>query len=49
LKPFLDALDDAQRERFLADFSQTIAAAYPAQADGRTLYSFRRLFIYAVR
>jgi trans-aconitate 2-methyltransferase len=49
LKPFLDALDDAQRERFLADLSQTIAAAYPAQADGRTLYRFRRLFIYAVR
>jgi trans-aconitate 2-methyltransferase len=49
LKPFLDMLDAEQQAELLADYSQTIAAAYPPQPDGRTLYRFRRFFLYAVR
>lgn len=49
LKPLLDALDGEVRERFLADYSARIQAAYPKRADGKTLYSMRRLFIVAVK
>jgi trans-aconitate 2-methyltransferase len=47
LRPFLDALDEPERGRFLADYAARIAQAYPKQADGRTLLPFRRLFIIA--
>lgn len=49
LKPFLDALDGAQQDEFLAEFAKIILKLYPPQPDGRTLYSFRRFFIYGVR
>lgn len=47
LRPFLDALSPADREAFLADYSRRVAAAYPVEADGATLFPFRRLFIVA--
>jgi trans-aconitate 2-methyltransferase len=47
LRPFLEALDEPERGRFLADYAARIAQAYPRQADGRTLLPFRRLFIIA--
>ena len=47
LRPFLDALDEPDRGRFLADYAERIARAYPPQADGRTLLPFRRIFIVA--
>jgi trans-aconitate 2-methyltransferase len=47
LKPLLDALAGEQRTGFLEDYSRRIRAAYPKQADGRTLFPFRRLFIIA--
>ena len=47
LRPFLDALSPADREAFLADYGRRVAAAYPAEADGATLFPFRRLFIVA--
>jgi trans-aconitate 2-methyltransferase len=50
LRPFLDALpDDAERENFLADYTDRIAEAYPAQPDGRVLFPFRRFFLIAYR
>lgn len=49
LRPFLDVLDGAERERFLAEYRQRVAAAYPTEADGTTLFPFRRLFIVACR
>ena len=49
LRPFLDALDDAGRKGFLAAYTERIAAAYPPEADGRTLFPFRRIFIVAER
>ena len=48
LRPFLDALpSDADRENFLADYTDRIADAYEAQADGRVLFPFRRFFLVA--
>jgi trans-aconitate 2-methyltransferase len=45
LRPFLDALDGAQRADFEARYAAHVAHAYPPQQDGKTLFPFRRLFI----
>jgi trans-aconitate 2-methyltransferase len=47
LKPFLDALEGAERTAFEAAYRARVARAYPARADGTTLFPFRRLFIVA--
>jgi trans-aconitate 2-methyltransferase len=49
LRPFLDPLDETQREAFLARYTAAIADAYPTMADGRVLLGFKRLFIVAQR
>jgi len=49
LVPYMDALDEAERDAFLAAYAERIARAYPAEPDGRTLFRFRRLFIVAER
>jgi len=49
LRPFIDPLSDAQRARFLAEYEERIAQAYPARADGKRLLAFPRLFIVARR
>jgi trans-aconitate 2-methyltransferase len=49
LKPFVEALPEAQQPGFLAEYERRIAAAYPARADGRRLLAFPRLFIVAQR
>ncbi len=49
LKPLLDALEGAEREAFLTDYSRRMREAYPARPDGRTLFPFRRLFLVGVR
>jgi trans-aconitate 2-methyltransferase len=49
LKQFLDRLDAPGRAAFEADYRRRVAAWYPPQADGRTLFPFRRLFIVAQR
>ncbi|MFO1150618.1 MAG: trans-aconitate 2-methyltransferase [Alsobacter sp.] len=49
LKPWLDRLDGADREGFLAAYRDRIAAAYPAERDGTVLLRFPRLFIVAKR
>jgi len=48
LRPYLDALDEPDRSGFFAAYSARIAAAYPKQADGRTLLPFRRIFVMAL-
>jgi len=48
LRPYLDALDEPDRSGFFAAYSARIAAAYPKQADGRTLLPFRRIFFIAL-
>jgi trans-aconitate 2-methyltransferase len=48
LKQFLDALAEPQRSAFENDYAARLRGAYPARADGKTLFPFRRLFIVAV-
>ena len=47
LRPLLDALVEPERSRFEVRYAERVAAAYPPQPDGRTLFPFRRLFIVA--
>jgi trans-aconitate 2-methyltransferase len=49
LRPFLDPLTAEERESFLKRYTQAIASAYPAAADGSVLLPFPRLFMIAVR
>ncbi len=50
LRPFLDALPDAaERERFAADYAALLPREFPARADGKVLFPFRRLFLIAYR
>ena len=49
LVPFLEALDEPDRDAFLREYMVGLAVAYPTRGDGRTLFPFRRLFIVANR
>ena len=49
LRPFLDALEGAEREAFIAAYKMRLDAAYPRRADGRTLFPFQRLFVVAAK
>ena len=49
LKQFLDRLEGAEREAFEAEYRGRVRPYYPREADGRTLFAFRRLFIVARR
>lgn len=49
LIPYLAPLDDVTRAAFLAELGASLAAAYPADAIGTTLFPFRRIFILAQR
>lgn len=47
LRPYLDALQGAERDGFLDAYRAAMRAAYPPQPDGVVLLPFRRLFILA--
>lgn len=49
LKPLLDALEEPQRSEFESIYAELVAAAYPKQPDGTTVFPFKRLFIVAKR
>lgn len=49
LKQFLDRLQEPERSAFEADYRRRVLAWYPPEADGRTLFPFRRLFLVARR
>lgn len=49
LRPFLAALNEGEREAFLAQYRDAVALGYPAQDDGTVLLPFPRLFIVATR
>ncbi|MGG1947382.1 trans-aconitate 2-methyltransferase [Trinickia sp. NRRL B-1857] len=49
LRPFLAALDDSERDAFLARYRDAVALGYPALDDGTVLLPFPRLFIVATR
>lgn len=49
LRPFVQALEDGEREAFIAAYKKRLNAAYPMRADGATLLPFKRLFAVARR
>lgn len=49
LKPFVEALPEALRAQFIAEYERRVDAAYGPRADGRRLLAFPRLFIVAQR
>lgn len=49
LRPFLSALQVDDAAKFIDAFAERMAAAYPPQANGQTLFAFRRLFLVAQR
>ena len=48
LRPILNGLHGAERERFIDVYRERLRGAYPRRADGSTLYPFRRLFMVAI-
>jgi trans-aconitate 2-methyltransferase len=49
LRPFLDPLEETEREAFLARDRTAIAESYGPRADGKVLLPYPRLFIVARR
>ncbi|HJW08203.1 MAG TPA: trans-aconitate 2-methyltransferase [Holophagaceae bacterium] len=49
LLPYLERLDGAERDAFLARYADAVAEAFPRQADGRVLFPFKRIFFVAER
>jgi len=49
LRPFLDPLDQAEREAFLSRYRAAIEDSYTPRADGKVLLPYPRLFIVARR
>ncbi|BDU76225.1 methyltransferase domain-containing protein [Mesoterricola sediminis] len=47
LRPYLDALEGAERAAFEAQVTWRLASAYPQRPDGTTLFPFKRLFLVA--
>lgn len=47
LPPILDALPEAERAPFEAEYKARLRDAYPRRPDGKTLFPFKRLFIVA--
>ena len=48
LRPFLDALEnDAQRDRFAADYLARLRPEFPVRPAGGVLFPFRRIFVVA--
>lgn len=48
LRPILDDLGEGDRDRYLDEYRRRLAAAYPVDDRGVTLYPFPRLFIVAL-
>lgn len=49
LRPLLDELDPTDRDTFLAEYREALAATYPRSGEGMTTYPFPRLFVVASR
>jgi trans-aconitate 2-methyltransferase len=49
LRPFLDPLDDAEKQAYLARYTAMVEKTHPAMADGTVLLPFPRLFMVATR
>ena len=49
LRPFLQPLDAAESAAYLERYTDAVARAFPAHADGSVLLPFPRLFMVAIR
>jgi trans-aconitate 2-methyltransferase len=49
LRPFLNPLDECEREQFIQRYMQGLADAYPTESDGRLLFLYPRLFAIATK
>jgi trans-aconitate 2-methyltransferase len=49
LRTYLDRIEPAERDGFLADYLDRVTKAYPPLADGRVLLRFPRLFLVALK
>lgn len=49
LRPFLDPLDEEERQAFLALYTERLRAFYPERATAKSLLRFPRLFMVATR
>ena len=49
LRPFLNPLDECEREQFIERYMRGLADAYPLEPDGRLLFLYPRLFVIAVK
>jgi trans-aconitate 2-methyltransferase len=49
LRPFLDPLEESERDAFLERYELAVAKAYSAEPDGTVLLPFPRLFVVAAR
>jgi trans-aconitate 2-methyltransferase len=49
LRPFLDALPEALRPKFEADYAALLAEAFPVRPSGKVLFPFQRLFVIAYK
>jgi trans-aconitate 2-methyltransferase len=49
LRPFLNPLDECEREHFIERYMQGLADAYPLEPDGRLLFLYPRLFVVAAK
>jgi len=47
LRPYLNLLDECEREQFIERYMRELANAYPLQPDGRLLFPYPRLFVVA--
>ncbi|MHA3737568.1 methyltransferase domain-containing protein [Pseudomonas sp. Eth.TT006] len=47
LRPVMQALTSAEQARFIYHFLMRVHAHYPQEADGHTLFAFKRMFIVA--
>jgi trans-aconitate 2-methyltransferase len=45
LRPLMAALNDAEQARFATKYKAALRQAYPKQADGKTLFPFKRIFL----
>jgi len=49
LRPFLESMNEDQREKFLRDYTERIRDAYRPRPDGKVLFPFLRFFVVAYK